>query len=156
MVPLVEIWTIIQVGQVDRRLVDDRAAGAERHPRVLAGQARGRPRLAGAAASALAAGRLPHRELADGILILVGGTLMLTPGFFSDVVGILMHPAVHPPAGAARPGRGDQPTAGWPGVPPDERVAQSAGFGSPRLGPGFALVTPAGTDAPDTTTPRTG
>jgi UPF0716 protein FxsA len=33
--------------------------------------------------------RLPHRELADGVLILVGGTLMITPGFVSDVFGIL-------------------------------------------------------------------
>ena len=33
--------------------------------------------------------RLPHRELADGVLILVGGTLMLTPGFVSDIFGIL-------------------------------------------------------------------
>jgi UPF0716 protein FxsA len=30
---------------------------------------------------------MPARELADGALILVGGTLLLTPGFLSDVVG---------------------------------------------------------------------
>ena len=33
-------------------------------------------------------GRMPARELADGALILVGGTLLLTPGFVSDVVGL--------------------------------------------------------------------
>ena len=32
---------------------------------------------------------MPARELADGVLILVGGTLMLTPGFVTDAVGIL-------------------------------------------------------------------
>ena len=32
---------------------------------------------------------MPARELADGMLILVGGTLMLTPGFVSDAFGIL-------------------------------------------------------------------
>lgn len=37
---------------------------------------------------ALAAGRMPARELADGALILVGGTLLLTPGFVSDLVGV--------------------------------------------------------------------
>ena len=33
---------------------------------------------------------MPARELADGALILVGGTLMLTPGFVTDVFGILL------------------------------------------------------------------
>lgn len=32
--------------------------------------------------------RMPARELADGALILVGGTLLLTPGFLSDVAGL--------------------------------------------------------------------
>ena len=31
---------------------------------------------------------MPARELADAALILVGGTLLLTPGFVSDVVGL--------------------------------------------------------------------
>ncbi len=39
--------------------------------------------------TALAQGRMPARELADGVLILLGGTLMLAPGFVSDVLGIL-------------------------------------------------------------------
>jgi UPF0716 protein FxsA len=30
---------------------------------------------------------LPTRELADGALVLVGGTLLLTPGFITDVFG---------------------------------------------------------------------
>jgi len=33
--------------------------------------------------------RMPAREVADGALVLVGGTLLLTPGFLSDVVGVL-------------------------------------------------------------------
>ncbi len=39
---------------------------------------------------ALGSGRMPARELADGALILVGGTLMLTPGFVTDIVGMLL------------------------------------------------------------------
>jgi UPF0716 protein FxsA len=39
--------------------------------------------------TALAEGRMPHRELADGMLILVGGAFILSPGFVLDVVGIL-------------------------------------------------------------------
>ncbi len=33
---------------------------------------------------------MPARELADAALILVGGTLMLTPGFVSDAVGLFV------------------------------------------------------------------
>lgn len=39
---------------------------------------------------ALSSGAMPARELADGALILIGGTLMLTPGFVTDVVGLLV------------------------------------------------------------------
>ena len=37
--------------------------------------------------TALNTGRMPSRELADAALVLVGGTLLLTPGFITDVVG---------------------------------------------------------------------
>jgi UPF0716 protein FxsA len=38
----------------------------------------------------LARGELPHNELVDGVLILVAGALMLTPGFFTDAVGLFV------------------------------------------------------------------
>lgn len=38
----------------------------------------------------LAEGRLPSRELVDGVLIAVGGALMLTPGFVTDAVSLLL------------------------------------------------------------------
>lgn len=36
----------------------------------------------------LASGRLPAAELLDGLLVLVGGLLLLTPGFITDFLGI--------------------------------------------------------------------
>ena len=39
---------------------------------------------------ALRTGRLPARELADAALVLVGGTLLLTPGFVTDVAGFFL------------------------------------------------------------------
>lgn len=36
----------------------------------------------------LAAGRLPAAQLLDGALVLAGGILLLTPGFFTDFVGL--------------------------------------------------------------------
>lgn len=38
---------------------------------------------------ALASGRLPHREVVDGVLVIFGGVLLLTPGFISDLFGVL-------------------------------------------------------------------
>ena len=36
------------------------------------------------------AGEIPGRELLDGVLILFAGALLMTPGFVTDVVGILL------------------------------------------------------------------
>ena len=38
--------------------------------------------------SELAQGRLPAGELLDGALLLAGGVLLLTPGFFTDFLGL--------------------------------------------------------------------
>ena len=40
--------------------------------------------------TALNTHRPPAKELADGALILIGGTLLLTPGFATDVAGFLL------------------------------------------------------------------
>jgi UPF0716 protein FxsA len=39
---------------------------------------------------ALQAGRPPAREVLDGALVLLGGALLLTPGFLTDIAGILL------------------------------------------------------------------
>ena len=38
----------------------------------------------------LSQGQSPESELLDGILILLAGTLMITPGLMTDVVGVLL------------------------------------------------------------------
>ncbi len=38
---------------------------------------------------ALASGRLPHREVVDGVLVIFGGVLLLCPGFITDIFGVL-------------------------------------------------------------------
>jgi UPF0716 protein FxsA len=42
-----------------------------------------------ALSEALLRGTMPDRELADAALVLVGGTLLLTPGFLTDIVGFV-------------------------------------------------------------------
>jgi UPF0716 protein FxsA len=39
---------------------------------------------------ALRSGRMPSRQIADAALVLVGGTLLLTPGFVTDAVGFFV------------------------------------------------------------------
>ena len=88
-VPLAEIFVLIQVGQVIGAwwtiilLVLDSLIGA-----WLVKREGGRAWRA--LSGALQTGRMPARELADGALILIGGTLMLTPGFVTDAVGIAL------------------------------------------------------------------
>jgi UPF0716 protein FxsA len=47
--------------------------------------------------AAVAEGRSPGREVLDGVLVLVGGLLLIVPGFISDVLGAL---ALLPPTRA--------------------------------------------------------
>ena len=35
-------------------------------------------------------GQMPEKQILDGFLILLGGVLMLTPGFFTDIIGFLL------------------------------------------------------------------
>jgi UPF0716 protein FxsA len=36
------------------------------------------------------AGRIPHREIVDGVLIIFGGAFLITPGFLTDILGFLL------------------------------------------------------------------
>lgn len=40
--------------------------------------------------NALAMGKMPHKEMVDGLLILIAGAVLLTPGFLTDAVGFLL------------------------------------------------------------------
>jgi UPF0716 protein FxsA len=49
--------------------------------------------------TSLESGRAPTRELADAALVLIGGTLLLTPGFLTDLLGfVLIIPITRAPA----------------------------------------------------------
>ena len=39
---------------------------------------------------ALAENRLPHKEVFDGVLIIFGGALLITPGFITDIFGLVL------------------------------------------------------------------
>src|ERR687892_821301 len=39
---------------------------------------------------ALSAGRMPHREVMDGVFVIFGGAFLITPGFLTDIVGLTL------------------------------------------------------------------
>lgn len=88
-VPLVELYVIIQVGSAIGAL---NTVGLL----VLMGLAGGwLMKREGLGAlrrvqSQLGQGRVPGTELVDGFLILFGGALMLSPGFLTDVLGLAL------------------------------------------------------------------
>lgn len=88
-VPIVELFVIIEVGQLIglwptlALLLADAVLGSM----LLKHQGRSAWRRFN---EALAARRFPGKEVADGALIIVGGTLLLTPGFLTDIVGLVL------------------------------------------------------------------
>ncbi|MGH8901282.1 MAG: FxsA family protein [Egibacteraceae bacterium] len=88
-IPLVELYVIIQVGQVIGALptivlllfVSITGAWLCKREGLRAWK---RFR------AALDEPRIPTEEVVDGALVLFGGALMLTPGFLTDIVGLLL------------------------------------------------------------------
>jgi UPF0716 protein FxsA len=87
-VPLVEIYLLIQVGHVIGALPTVVLLVALS---VLGGVLLKREGAKAwrAFSAAVAAGRVPTTEVADGALVLLGGALLLAPGFLTDAVGLL-------------------------------------------------------------------
>ncbi len=88
-VPIAELYVIIQVGQAIgvwptlALLLPDALLGSW----LLKHQGQGAWRRFN---EALAQGRFPGREVVDGLLIVVGGTLLLAPGFITDIFGLIL------------------------------------------------------------------
>lgn len=40
--------------------------------------------------ASMSEGRVPHREVVDGVLIVFGGAFLITPGFLTDLLGIVL------------------------------------------------------------------
>jgi UPF0716 protein FxsA len=88
-VPIAELFVIIQVGEAIgvlptiALLIADSILGSM----LMRSQGRAAWRRFN---TALAEGRIPHREVLDGALVIFGGALLLTPGFLSDILGLLL------------------------------------------------------------------
>ena len=88
-VPLVELYVIIQIGgsigivPTLLLLLLDSILGS------LLLRSQGRSAWV-ALNRAIAESRVPAKEVLDGVLIIFGGALLLTPGFLTDIVGLLL------------------------------------------------------------------
>jgi UPF0716 protein FxsA len=88
-VPIVELYVIIQVGgaigvlPTIALLIADSVLGSL----LMRHQGRSAWRRFNAA---LTEGRIPHREVLEGALVIFGGALLLTPGFVTDILGIIL------------------------------------------------------------------
>jgi len=87
-VPLVELYVILQVGQLIGVLPTVALLLAMSVLGTWLVRREG-GRTWRAFRDALGRGRPPAREVADGALVILGGALLLTPGFVTDVVGLL-------------------------------------------------------------------
>lgn len=88
-VPIAELYVIVQVGEAIglwptlALLLADALLGSF----LLKHQGRGAWQRFN---EALTQRRFPGREVVDGLLIVVGGTLLLTPGFITDIFGLVL------------------------------------------------------------------
>lgn len=86
LLPILEIYVIVQVGSAIGALPTVLLLIVEA---LLGGwlvRREGR-RAWEALRTSLSTGRMPGKEVADAALVLVGGTLLLTPGFVTDIFG---------------------------------------------------------------------
>jgi UPF0716 protein FxsA len=86
-VPIVEIYVIIQVGEAIGALWTILVLVADSIFGSMLMRAHGRAAWR-RFNEAVAAGRVPGREVIDGVLVIFGGALLLTPGFVTDIFGL--------------------------------------------------------------------
>jgi UPF0716 protein FxsA len=88
-VPIAELYVIIQVGEAIGVLPTLALLFADAILGSLLLKQEGRSAWR-RFNEALAQRRFPGKEVADGLLIVVGGTLLLAPGFLTDIVGLFL------------------------------------------------------------------
>jgi UPF0716 protein FxsA len=88
-VPIAEIYVIIQVGQAIGALPTIALLIADSILGSMLMRSQGR--LAWRRFNdAVAAGRAPAREVLDGAMVIFGGAFLLTPGFITDIFGLIL------------------------------------------------------------------
>ena len=87
-VPLAELYVILQVGDAIGAVWTILLLAADSVLGSLLLRSQGRA-VWKRFNETLAAGAMPHREVLDGVLVIFGGAFLITPGFLTDIVGIV-------------------------------------------------------------------
>ena len=87
-IPILEVWLLVQVGQQIGLLPTVLILIAEAIIGVLLMRHEG-SRAWKALNDGFTQGKVPTGELADAALILVGGVLLILPGFLTDIIGFI-------------------------------------------------------------------
>jgi UPF0716 protein FxsA len=121
-VPLVEIWLLIEVGSVIGAIWTVILVVLTAMIGAALVRAQGLATLSRAQAQ-LRAGELPAVEMFEGVALIVAGALLLTPGFFTDTVGftVLVPPLRRWLIRTVIERRFIQPTPGSGTTPPGDR-----------------------------------
>ncbi|MDX6588478.1 MAG: protein FxsA [Solirubrobacterales bacterium] len=89
LLPIAELWLIIEIGgsigvpqTIALLIVDSLIGAALARSQSRAGWQRFNV--------ALAEGRIPAKEVFDGAMIILGGALLITPGFITDIFGLIL------------------------------------------------------------------
>jgi UPF0716 protein FxsA len=88
-VPLAELYVILQVGEAIGALLTILILALDSIIGTLLLKSQGRA-VWRRFNETMAAGRIPHREVLDGVMVIFGGAFLITPGFITDVIGILL------------------------------------------------------------------
>jgi len=86
-IPIIEVWLLIRIGRVIGALPTVAILIAISLAGAWLARSEGF-RVIVSIQQELAAGRLPAAHILDGAFILAGGILLLTPGFFTDFIGL--------------------------------------------------------------------
>ena len=88
-VPLAELYVILKVGDAIGPLWTIALLAADSVLGSLLLRAQGRA-VWRRFNETMASGRVPHREVIDGVLVIFGGAFLITPGFLTDIVGLVL------------------------------------------------------------------
>ena len=88
-IPLIEVWILLQIADLAGLL---NTIGLLIFTSIIGALLVRREGISvfRKAKNEITQGQMPEKQILDGFLILLGGVLMLTPGFFTDIIGFLL------------------------------------------------------------------
>jgi UPF0716 protein FxsA len=87
--PLAELFVILKVGDAIGAVPTILLLAADSVLGAMLLRSQGR-RVWARFRDAVERGDMPHREVMDGVLVIFGAAFLITPGFITDIIGVLL------------------------------------------------------------------